>query len=177
MIRSILCIIYNVFRTALGKLLHPGRFRIAWIQRLSPRCSLRVFGRGSIWIGRNCDVAPYCNFEAHNQGVLTIGAGCFFNRYCMISAQEQVTIGDRCLFGPGVRIFDNNHRHSPETGVEQALTTAPISIGEGSWIGSNVVILKGSRIGKHCVIGAGCIVHGIIPDGAVVVARQELEIR
>ena len=130
-----------------------------------------------IWIGQNCYAAPYCNFEAHNQGVLTIGAGCFFNRYCMISAQERVTIGDRCLFGPGVRIFDNNHRHSPETGVEQALTTAPISIGEGSWIGSNVVILKGSRIGKHCVIGAGCIVHGIIPDGAVVVARQELEIR
>lgn len=177
MIRSILCIIYNVFRTALGKLLHPGRFRIAWIQRLSPRCSLRVFGRGSIWIGQNCYAAPYCNFEAHNQGVLTIGAGCFFNRYCMISAQGRVTIGDRCLFGPGVRIFDNNHRHSPETGVEQALTTAPISISEGSWIGSNVVILKGSRIGKHCVIGAGCIVLGIIPDGAVVVARQELEIR
>ena len=43
-----------------------------------------------------------------------------------------------------------------------------IIIGNNCWIASNVVILKGTKIGNNCVIGAGCIVSGIIPDNSIV---------
>lgn len=122
---------------------------------------------------RNCEFAAYCDFEAHGDGVLEIGEGTYFNRYCMISAHEQVTIGKHCMFGPGVKIFDNNHRHSPETGVSSQLNTAPISIGDNSWVCSDAIILKGTHIGKNCVIGTGCIIRGKIPDGSIVVNKQD----
>ncbi len=176
MIKSLILISLNFFRIAIGKIIHPGRFRVRWLQRISPKCSLKAFGKGRLEIGRNCDFAPFCDFEVHGFGKLSIGKDCYFNRLCMISAQESVTIGEGCMFGPGVKIFDNNHKHSPESGVSPELTTSPIVIGDKCWICSDVIILKGSRIGDNCVIGAGCVVRGDIPAGSVVSTRQELEI-
>lgn len=177
MIRSILLIIYNVFRIALNKLSLWGRFDVHWLQRISPMCSLKAFQHGKIKVGRNCEFAAYCDFEAHGNGVLEIGEGTYFNRYCMISAHERVAIGKHCMFGPGVKIFDNNHKHTPETGVSGQLNTAPIFIGNNSWIASDAIILKGARIGNNCVIGAGCIVRGKVPDGSVVTTEERLTLR
>ena len=167
MLRLILIVMYNFLRVAVGKIVHPGRFRVHWVQRISPKCTLKVFGKGTLQVGRNCEFAPFCDFEAHGSGTLTIGDGCYFNRFCMISAQESVEIGNGCMFGPGVKIFDNNHRHSPEKGVSPELVTDPVVIGDRCWICSDVIILKGTRIGDNCVIGAGCVVHGDIPSGTV----------
>lgn len=164
---------WNLVRIALGRLFHPGRFRVDWLQRISPLCSVGVFERGVLRIGRNCDFAPYCDLEVHGKGQLEIGAGCYFNRGCMVSAQESVTIGEHCLFGPDVMVFDNHHRHSPGTGVSPDLVTAPVSIGSHSWLGAGVIVLKGVRIGRNCVIGAGCVVRNDVPDGSVLVCRQE----
>ncbi len=177
MIRTIFFIIYNVWRIALNKLVYWGRFDVHWLQRISPLCALKIFHRGTIRVGRNCEFAAYCDFEVHGNGMLEIGEGTYFNRYCMISAHEHVTIGKRCMFGPGVKIFDNNHQHSPETGVSSQLNTTLISIGDNSWVCTDAIILKGARIGKNCVIGAGCIVRGEVPDGSVVVNKQDVEIR
>ena len=168
---------FNFFRTLSGKLFHPGRYGVHWLQRISPRCALKLSGRGRLEVGRNCEFAPYCDLEVHGSGKLRIGEGTYFNRFCMVSAQEEVSIGRRCMFGPGVKVFDNDHVHSPEAGVGSGLTTAPVSIGDGCWICSNVVILKGSHIGRNCVVGAGCIVRGTIPDGSVLVCRQETEVK
>lgn len=166
--KSMILFACNLFRIAIGKLFHPGRFKVDWLQRISLKCSLKVFEKGTIEIGRNCDFAPYCDFEVHGNGVLKIGEGCYFNRFCMISAHDNVSIGKRCMFGPGVIIFDNNHKHSPQTGVSPELTSAPISVGDGCWICSNVVILKGVSIGENSVIGAGCVVRHDVPAGSVV---------
>lgn len=46
-----------------------------------------------------------------------------------------------------------------------------VSIGENSFIGAGVVILPGTKIGKLCVIGAGAVVKGDIPDYSVVVGN------
>ena len=177
MLSKCFLIIYNVFSIAINKLFHPRQFCVHWLQRISPLCALKVFGHSVMEIGRNCEFAAYCDFETHGGGMLKVGEGCYFNRFCMISAHNSVTIGKGCMFGPGVKIFDNNHQHSPETGVSTELVTAPIIIGDNSWICSDAIILKGTRIGKNCVIGAGCIVCGEIPDGSVVKCRQEHAIR
>lgn len=177
MFRSVLLVIYNVLRIAVNKMCHAGRFQVHWVQRISPLCALKLFGASVVRVGRNCEFAAYCDFEAHGSGVLEIGTGTYFNRYCMISAHEHVAVGQNCMFGPGVKIFDNNHCHNPETGVSSQLTTAPISIGDNSWVGSAAIILKGAKIGRNCVIGAGCIIRGEVPDGSVVANRQELVVR
>ena len=177
MIKSILLVVYNILRIAINKLAHWGRFNAHWMQRISPLCALKVFRHGKISVGRNCEFAAYCDFEVHGEGTLDIGDGTYFNRYCMISAHEHVTIGKHCMFGPGVKIFDNNHQYSPKSGVSGQLTTEAIFIGDNSWVASDAIILKGTHIGKNCVIGAGCIVRGEVPDGSVVVNEQELKVR
>ena len=44
-----------------------------------------------------------------------------------------------------------------------------MSIGDGSYIGINAVIVGNVKIGKHCVIGANSIVTRDIPDYCVAV--------
>lgn len=168
MIKTLLLIIYNYLRMNGCRLLHTGQLHVNGIQRISPFCSLKVFELGILKIGRNCEFAAYCDLEVHGKGVLTIGEKTYMNRYCMISAHEEVTIGKECMFGPGVKVFDNDHVHSPKTGVSTKLKTAPIRIGDRCWIASDVIILRGTTIGDNCVIGAGCIVKGNVPDGTVV---------
>ena len=90
------------------------------------------------------------------------------NRYCMVSAHGYVEIGDNCIFGPGVRIFDNNHKFSRENGANTELKIGSVKIGRNCWIASDAIILKGADIGDNCVIGAGCIINGSIPSGSLV---------
>jgi len=177
MIKMLFLLSLNFIRIAFNKIFHPGQWNVAWFQRISPFCSLKVFKNGVLIIKKNTEFAAYCDFEVHDNGTLEIGERTYFNRYCMISAHEHVKIGNRCMFGPGVKIFDNNHKHTIKNGVSCKLNTAPVTIQDNCWIGSNVIILKGSNIGKNCVIGAGCIIHGNIPEGSVVKCKQELSIK
>ena len=52
-----------------------------------------------------------------------------------------------------------------------------IVIGDHVWIGFRCVVLKGARIGAGAVIGAGSIVHGDIPAGAVAAGNPARVIR
>jgi acetyltransferase-like isoleucine patch superfamily enzyme len=45
--------------------------------------------------------------------------------------------------------------------------TAPITIGNDVYIGVRTVILPGASIGNRCIIGAGSVVSGRIPDNSV----------
>lgn len=105
---------------------------------------------------------------------LEIGNSVYFNEDAMISCKGKITIGSGCNFGPGVRIFDNNHRFTSTEGLVSGHTNGEIIIGEKCWIGANVILLKGAKIGKHCVIGAGCVIDSEIPDSSIVKQDRKL---
>jgi acetyltransferase-like isoleucine patch superfamily enzyme len=46
-----------------------------------------------------------------------------------------------------------------------------IRVGDDTFIGQNCVILPGTRIGTNCVVGAGSVVRGTIPDNSVVLGN------
>lgn len=48
-----------------------------------------------------------------------------------------------------------------------------IVIGDNSWIGCNVVILRGTSIGKNCIVGAGSVLKGAYPAGSVIVQKRQ----
>ena len=89
-----------------------------------------------------------------------------------IYAHNNIEIGDDTLIGANVKIIDNDfHPIDPEarkTGDNEKIRTAPIVIGKNVFIGMNSIILKGTKIGDNCVIGAGSVVHGEFPDNAVI---------
>ena len=176
MFKLVFLIVYNFIRFFLKKLTYGKRINVHWLQRISPFCSIKTFGNGLLRIGRNCEFAHGCDFEVHGNGTLEIGETTYFNRYCMISAHQSVKVGNQCFFGPGVKIFDNNHKFSKEEGVSSQLSLGSITIGSHSWIASDVIILKNTHIGDNCVIGAGCVVQGDIPSGTLVRCSQKQEI-
>ena len=99
---------------------------------------------------------------------LNIGNRVYFNDGAVISCLGRVDIGDDTLFGPGVKIFDNNHRFSREEGVSRVCDAGSITVGRNCWVASDVVLLKGTNIGDNCVIGAGCVIRGEVPAGSLV---------
>lgn len=42
-----------------------------------------------------------------------------------------------------------------------------VSIGSGSWLGANAVILPGTTLGRNTVVAAGAVVRGTFPDHVV----------
>lgn len=108
-------------------------------------------------------------------GKVSLGKDVFFNNGCSINCRQEVNIGDNCLFGEGVRIYDHNHRfRDPDKPVaSQGFKCAPVRIGGNTWIGSDVVILKGVTIGSNAVIGAGCVIDFDVPSRTIVKRNGE----
>lgn len=102
-------------------------------------------------------------------GKIRIGNNCFFNHNCSLASMELIEIGDDCLFGENVHVYDHNHRFSnPNISIKnQGYSKNKVVIGNHCWIGSNVVILKGVTIGDNCVISAGVVVRENVPSNMI----------
>lgn len=48
---------------------------------------------------------------------------------------------------------------------------ASVKIGKNSFLGAGCIILPGTVIGDNCIIGAGAVVKGYVPDGAIMVGN------
>jgi acetyltransferase-like isoleucine patch superfamily enzyme len=96
--------------------------------------------------------------------------GCFFNNFCSINANQLVEIGENSLFGENVKIYDHNHRfnHKNTLVKNQGFSNGHVIIGDNCWIGSNVVILKDTKIGDNTVVSAGSVIKGDIPSDVIV---------
>ena len=87
-----------------------------------------------------------------------------------ISVRGRVKIGSSTIFGPGVKLFSENHifsdRNTPI--YLQGASRQGIEIGEDCWIGANAIVLDGVKIGKGCVVAAGAVVNKDVPDYTIV---------
>lgn len=127
-----------------------------------------LFGRRFTY-GRNVTFrGGFCLYLG--RGSISIGNNCYFNRCCSLNVLQGLEIGDWCIFGENVKIYDHNHQFSrTDTPIRlQGYRAKSVAIGNDCWIGSNVVILKGVTIGSGCVVGAGCIVDRDIPENSLV---------
>lgn len=84
-----------------------------------------------------------------------------------------VTIGNDIRLAQNITLSGLNHNYEDVSRPIhiQGVSTAPITIGDGTWIGANVVVLAGVTIGKNCVIAAGSVVTKDIPSYAVAVGN------
>jgi acetyltransferase-like isoleucine patch superfamily enzyme len=101
---------------------------------------------------------------------LHIGDGTGMSGYCVLSAALEVNVGHDVLMGRNVHVAD--HRHGIGTSGmpirNQPLEdTRPVSIGDGCWLGQNVVVLPGVTIGAGAVVGANSVVRDDVPPGTV----------
>jgi acetyltransferase-like isoleucine patch superfamily enzyme len=50
---------------------------------------------------------------------------------------------------------------------DQGIVKSPVRIGPGSWIGTKVTVLRGTQVGRGCVLAAHAVVRGQAPDHSV----------
>ncbi len=83
-------------------------------------------------------------------------------------------IGRDVMMGPNCTVYTRNHRTDDITipMMEQGFEKErPVTIGNDVWIGGNVTILPGVKIGDHSIIGACSVVTKDIPEWAVAVGN------
>jgi acetyltransferase-like isoleucine patch superfamily enzyme len=98
---------------------------------------------------------------------LTLGREAFVNGGCFIDATGEVTLGDQVHLGPGVQILTTSHEIGPPDRRASTLTVAPVSVGDGTWLGAGSILLPGTTVGAGCVIAAGAVVDGEVPPNTV----------
>lgn len=94
---------------------------------------------------------------------ITIGDDVLIGPDCRISDTCSVTIGARCIFSPNVKLVCATYPIDPRrrNGSGGQALGRNIVIEEDCWIGSNVTILAGVRVGKSSTVGAGSLLHQV----------------
>ena len=105
----------------------------------------------------------YCDYGKH----IRLGKRFFANFGLTILDEAYVTIGDDCFVGPHVQIYTACHSTDPAERATRKEWAKPVTIGNNVWIGGNVTILPGVRIGDNCTIGAGSVVTRDIPANTI----------
>lgn len=129
-------------------------------------------------MGRDTLIGPHVSISAGmvpgqrmvTDPVVRIGDRCMIGRGSHIVGHFQLEIGDDVHTGPYVYITDQNHGYEDPDQVVHAQwpSDVPVIIGTGSWLGTGVVILPGTRLGRNVVVGAGAVVRGTFPDHCVI---------
>jgi acetyltransferase-like isoleucine patch superfamily enzyme len=131
---------------------------------------------GSIVCGRlflRCKTIPI-ELGAGKDASLVLGDRVFINTGATIVANHSIVIGDHCLIGDLVAIFDSDY-HSMEP--SRPTRFAPVRLGANVWVGRSVTILPGVTIGDHAVIAAGSVVTGDVPAKTLVAGVPARPIR
>lgn len=130
---------------------------IVWEERLFVYYHARIEG-----------VKEYCGIRFTPK--IKLGRRVSIQQRCHITCAHCIEIGDNTAIASGVTITDIDHPYKDiYTPIErQPLEVASVRIGRDCKIYNNAVILKGSIIGNHCVVGANSVVKGYYPDFSII---------
>ncbi|MDP5106348.1 acyltransferase [uncultured Polaribacter sp.] len=142
-------------------------------------------GKGAIVRPRTrMDVVPWNKFElgedstiedfsAINNGVGPVIIGDRTKIGLSNTIIGPVTVGNDIRLAQNITLSGLNHNYEDVSRPihVQGVSTSPIVIEDGTWIGANVVVLAGVTIGKNCVIAAGSIVTKNVPSFSVAVGN------
>lgn len=161
---------------------------VSFMRLLRPRClglrtgsGVRV-GRGINWplgnlrniqIDENVSLGKngWFYLPLHNRKArIQIGSGTAISDNFTISSNELIRIGKNCLMSYRVSILD--HDHVTGLGVNPVTSGInkgePIEIGDNTFVGTGVVIMRGVKIGKNCVINANSVVMRSFEDNCII---------
>lgn len=142
----------------------------------------------TITFGEDCFIAPSARVFAEPGRLIDVGSGAriaadvFLHgpirlgrnvslnaRVTIDGGAAGVIVGDDTRIATGTSIFAFDHGMHPDRLIrEQPVRSRGITIGRDVWIGANVSITDGVRIGDHSVIAMGAVVTRDVPDWAVV---------
>ena len=72
----------------------------------------------------------------------------------MAGIAEQVTIAD-----------SSHYFTTPDEHFWHNVTKGSVHVGRNTWICPKVTLTRNADVGSHCIVGAGSVVVGAVPDG------------
>ena len=120
--------------------------------------NLEMYENAEINVSDTFFIHSGCDIMVFKGAKLNLGSG-YINRYCKIRCYNEITIGNGVAISENFTIWDSD-AHQMINGSEP---TQPIVIGNNVWIGTNVTVLKGVKIGDGCIIAAGSLVTKDVP--------------
>jgi lipopolysaccharide O-acetyltransferase len=118
--------------------------------------------------------------EEDGPPALLIGDGTSIAGGCVLSAAVSVRLGRQILIARNVYISDHIHayRNTDLAILDQGIERLePVEIADGAWLGQNVVVCPGVRIGRGAVVGANAVVTRDVPDYSLAVGAPARVIR
>lgn len=99
---------------------------------------------------------------------LVVGARTFVNRNCYLDLEGTLTLGEAVTIGHGATFVTTVHTIGPAARRCGPTGARPIDVGDGAWVGANVTVLPGVRIGRGAVVAAGAVVRDDVPPDYLV---------
>ncbi len=109
-------------------------------------------------------------FEVRHPQNLKVGYKTVMSGDLFINAMGGVEVGKYCHIAKGLTIYSHNHNWKSEKYIPYDDTNIkkPVKIGDCVWIGCNVTIAPGTKIGDGVIISSGAVVFGEIPPCAII---------
>lgn len=154
-------------------LLRQRGFDISYNVSLGARSFFFQSKRHAIRIEKDCKIGKQVSIAAGYEGAIIIKSAVCINPQTMIDIQSWLEIGENTLIAPGCYLCDYDHKFADDHKQisKQGYFSQPIKIDSDVWIGAKCIILKGVRIGRGAVIGAGSVVTSDVPSFSVAVGN------
>jgi acetyltransferase-like isoleucine patch superfamily enzyme len=126
---------------------------------LQSRVRLQPWG-GAIRVGAHAQVRDGC--ELKSRGELRLGERAICGRNATLHCHAAITLGDRVGLAERVTIADSDHAAdgSDTWFMDQPVVSEPVVLERNVFCATNVVVLKGTRLGANAVVAAGAVVTG-----------------
>lgn len=166
---NLLPLLRGAFRTLLYRVFR-GRVRIGGGLRVKSNAEWKLFPGCSFVAGKKVIVSKDVTINVSKDATLKMGDNVGIGNRCQIVCHKHIEIGEGTVLAPNVMIYDHNHVFDTENGVHQReFVDGEVIVGKHCWLGAGCIVLKDVTIGDNCVIGAGSVVTKDIPSGCVAV--------
>lgn len=172
-------VLTSTLRLAWYRLLYP-KLCVGKGVRIGKGATLRMTPSGAVTLGDGVYIDR--DVTLIGEGRLVIGAHSYVGRGTIIASGERLEIGEGALIAAHVTIRDHDHGTASGTPYRlQKPVTSPVVIEDNVWIGANAVVVRGTRIGRDTIVGAGAVVTRDVPAGQLAVgvparSRQRSEV-
>lgn len=122
-----------------------------------------------IVFGTRFRIYPHARIELSNSANCQFGDNTAIGDNFHLICQSKISIGNDFLCSSNVFISDTDHSFEKGTipYIKQPCKVKEVSIGDNVFLGKNVVVLAGTRLGNNTIVAANAVVRGMHPDNVV----------
>jgi len=171
--------LYRKFRTAVA---YYNQFRFWWrkiflgfdianqfIQRVDKHSLQRILKKNGASIGINCDIETGLVFHnCTDYSNLIVGNNCHIGKNCFFDLREKVTIGNNVVISMQCTFLTHIDMNKSQLRTIYPAIAAAIRIGNNSYLGARVTIMKDIIIGQNVIVAASSLINKNIKDNSIV---------